>query len=197
MKMRVLAAVILVFALSADAQAQGPFFFGFTYNVSVPTNNTSDFSGSGASFRGVTMEGRKLVNANVSVGFEAGWQVFNEETSGTIGFGNADVTGDQFRYTNSFPLLVNAHYYLGQRGGVRPYLGAGVGTYIIERRLEIGLVAFQETNWHFGVAPEVGVAFPLGWRAAGLINVRWNYAAASGGAPYQSYWTFGAGVAWQ
>ena len=194
--MRILAAAILVFALSADGYAQSKWFFGFSYNVSVPTSNTKAFSDA-LSWRGATFEGRRLVKENVSVGFEAGWQVFFEETAETINLDVADVTGDQFRYTNSFPLLLNAHYYVGRRGGVRPFVGTGVGAIIVERRVEIGLVAITESNWHFGVAPEIGVAFPLGWRSAGFLNARWYYAPPSGGAPSQSYFSFGLGVAWQ
>ena len=62
----------------------------------------------------------------------------------------------------SFPILVGGQFYLGQRGGLRPYVGANVGTYAIERRVEIGLYALQETTWHWGLAPEVGFTFPVG-----------------------------------
>ena len=194
--MRYLAALLLVFALGNDAYAQGDWFFGFSYNVSVPTGNTKTFSND-VSFRGATFEGRYTISPNTSIGFEAGWHVFFEQTDQVIQFGEADVSGDQFRYTNSFPLLINGHYYLGRRGGARFFGGLGAGAYIIERRLEIGTIAITESNWHFGLAPEIGVSMPLGWRSVGFLNARYNYAFASGGAPSQGYFSFGVGVAWQ
>ena len=56
---------------------------------------------------------------------------------------------------------------------------------------------FDDNNWHFGLAPEVGVTFPLGWRVAGFGMVRYNYAFSSGGTGAIQYWGINLGVAWR
>jgi hypothetical protein len=57
------------------------------------------------------------------------------------------------------------------------------------------MVAFQQSKFHFGAAPEVGIVFPLGWYVRGLVSARYHYGLKSGGAPAQQYITFNVGVA--
>jgi len=108
----------------------------------------------------------------------------------------ADISGDQFRYVNSFPILANVSYHFGKPGGARPYLGADVGVYIMEHRLDIGLYTIKETNTHFGFGPEAGITFPLKPDLAGIVNGRYNYALSAGNVDDQSYVSFGVGVVW-
>jgi hypothetical protein len=199
MKMRVLASILLVLALGSEANAQiGDYFFGFAYTPVLPTGNSTDLVGSSLSFRGATMEGRKVVKDNVTVGFSAGWQVMNYETGETLQPRQGiDVTGFQFRYINNFPILFTAHYYFGRRGDMRPYIGGGAGISYLERRMEVGLYLIDQDGWPITLAPEIGVAFPAGWRAAGFGFVRWYWMASAGGAPSLSYLSFGLGIAWQ
>ena len=61
------------------------------------------------------------------------------------------------------------------QAGIALMLGANVGTYGIETRVEVGLFAFQETNWHLGAAPELGILMPMG-ESELYIYGRYNYA---------------------
>ncbi len=199
--MRVLASILLlVFLLGGEAYAQvGDYFFGFAYDTSLPSGDAADFAGD-FSWRGASFGGRRMVKENVSVGFLAGWHVMYEETDevGSLQgeeFG-LDVQGKQFRYINSFPIMMNAHYYTGFAGNLRPYVGLNAGLYYIERRMEIGIYFLDEDNWHFGRAPEAGLVFPLSWHARGFINARYNWAASSGGSGSINYWNFSIGAAW-
>ena len=197
--MRILASILLlVLFLGADAYAQD-YWFGFEYNTVQASGDAANFAG-GWSWRGGSFGGRKMVRDNTSVGFWAGWHVMDEKTDETVSFRgdnrNIDLSGMQYRYINSFPIMLNAHWYGGTMGRFRPYIGLNAGTYFIERRVEVGLVAIDDDNWHFGLAPEVGVTFPLGWRARGLFNARFNWAASSGGSGDITYWNLGFGVAW-
>ncbi len=197
--MRILTAtIVLVLLLSADAYAQN-YWFGFEYNTVQASGDAEQFAG-GWSWRGGSFGGRRMVRDNTSVGFWAGWHVMYEVSNETVSFlgenRGLDVTGVQYRYINAFPIMLNAHWYGGTTGRLRPYVGLNAGTYFIERRLEVGLVAFDDDNWHFGLAPEVGVTFPLGWNARGLFNARFNWAASAGGSGDITYWNLGFGVAW-
>ncbi len=193
-KIVIVAAAVLLLGATGEARAQD-WFWGGAYSMSLPLGDTKDFN-EGYSFRGVTIEGRKLMSDNASFGLSFGWQVMNDvKTNETVELSSGALTGTFYTYTNSFPIFVNAHYYLGQPASVRPFIGLNAGGMIVERRAEVGTVAFQESNWHFAAAPEVGVVFPLGWYVRGLISARYHYGLKSGGAPAQSYMTFNVGVA--
>ncbi len=200
--MRILAAVILLAAVAAPAQAQqGDFWFGFAYNVSLPVSDLSDFAGD-ASFRGISMEGRSMVEDNISLGFIGGWNVFHEKTNEVVSVqdDNLQVQGTQLRTVNSYPILATGYYYFGnmRKRGLKPYLGFGAGVYRIDVRLDIGTArVVDEGNWHFGFMPEAGVVFPLGWRVGGFANVRYNYAFEAGNTPATQYFGLNLGVAWQ
>ena len=201
MKTIVLASVLAVLALgSGRAYAQDTYYFGFAYTPVMPTGNTKDVI-SDFSWRGATMEGRRFFKPNMSLGFTLGWQVLNRETDEVISFtgknNGIDIQGHQFRYINSFPLLGAVHYYFGQRGGVRPYIGGLAGITYMERRIEVSGFVFDEDLWPFTLAGDIGVGFPMGWRSAGFLFARYHWMAAAGNAPSQTYVAFGAGVAWQ
>jgi len=193
-KIVILAAAALLLGATGEARAQD-WFWGGAYSMSLPTADTKDFT-EGYSFRGVTVEGRKLLNESASFGLSFGWHVLSDvKSNATVELSSGALTGTFYTYTNSFPVFVNAHYYLGQPAGLRPFVGLNAGGMIIERRAEVGLVAFQETKWHWSAAPEVGIVFPLGWYVRGLISARYHYGLKAGGAPAQSYMTFNIGVA--
>ena len=189
-KIAIVAAAALVLGATGEARAQ-EWFWGGSYSMSLPLANTKDFN-EGFSFRGVTIEGRKLINENFSTGLSFGWHVMNDVRTGTIELDNAAAFGTWYTYTNSFPLFVNAHYYLGQPGGIRPFLGANVGTSIYEQRAEVGQVAFTEDKWRFAVAPEAGFVIPLGWYVRGFVSARYHYMT---GSPTQQYLSFNVGIA--
>lgn len=204
MKTRVLVTVLIALALAGGrAYAQDPYFFGFAYTPVVPLGNTKDFVGSGVSWRGVTMEGRRVVQPNVTVGFSFGWQVMNTETNEVVSFVNPDQTqgidvqGFQIRTINAFPLMAMAHYYLGRRGGLRPYIGGGAGLSFVENRVNFGGILIDDDTWPFTLAGDVGVAMPVGWSSAGFLFARFHWMAAAGNADSQTYVAIGAGVAWQ
>lgn len=201
MKMRVLLAMIMVLALGSPAYAQGDWWFGMAYETSLASGDAADFTG-GLSWRGASFSGRKMVKDNVSTGFWTAWHVMNESGVGTVGFelegfdDALDLTGDFFRYINSFPIMLNAHWYSGMVGSPRFFLGLNGGVYYIERRVEVGVFAVDEDNFHFGLAPEAGIAVPMGWRSRGFIGARYNWAASAGGSGSITYWNFFVGLAW-
>jgi len=189
-----LTAVLLVGAAGA-AQAQ-TWFWGLTYGMSVPSGDTKDFV-SKTSWRNVSLEGRRVdLMGKKSVGLSFAWNVFNEsgvKTSQLPGVPGA-VTGDQYRYINTFPMLANADYYFGQQGGTRPFVGVNLGVYYTEYRLEIGLAAVEDNAWLFGGAPEVGIIFPTGMTKAFLL-ARYNITTKSGDIPSQQYFQLSIGLA--
>jgi len=189
----VLLALFLVLAGNATAEAQSPEFqWALTYQTALSTGETKDFIDQ-FSWRNIGLEGRSMLNPDFSVGAFFGWNVFHDELDGTVSLGNVDASGYQSRYVNALPMLLTAHYYLGDRSGTRMFLGTGVGTYWIENRLELGQTKITLDNWHFGLAPEVGISIPTAGLSDAFLSVKYNYAFESGGVTHR-YWTFGIGL---
>ena len=190
---------IMGFALLLAAFGAGPAraqtWYALSFQPALPLGNTKEFTEDFA-WRGIGFDVKKQVKPNVAVGLSLGWQVFDQQTDQVISAFGLDISGDQFRYVNSFPILANVSYFFGKPGGPRPYLSANVGTYIMEHRLDIGLYTIHETNWHFGFGPEAGIAFPVHAELAAVVSSRYNYALSAGSVDDQSYVSFGLGLAW-
>ena len=59
-------------------------------------------------------------------------------------------------------------------------------------RLEIGLSAIVADAWHFGLAPEVGLIVPVGWRARAMLQARYNWALRANEIEH-TYWGINVG----
>ena len=132
MRNSILAAVAMTAVLPGGAVAQswyGQWYWGASYSISVPVEKTKDFTAD-TSYLGFALEGRKVVNDRLTVGTHLGWLVFDSETNEAATLETTTISGKQFRYLNAFPILANAHLYLGQPGKTRPYGGLNVGAYI-------------------------------------------------------------------
>lgn len=181
-------------SLSGPAQAQ-EWRWGVAYGFAAPVGNTREFADD-FSWRNISIEGRRVFpDRNMSVGLTASWNVFAEDGYRTSQLPGVDgaLSGYQYRYTNAFPLYLNAHYYLGRPYGPRPFVGLNLGTIIMDERIEVGLVAVSETNWHLAGAPEVGVVIPHG-RQTWFLSGRYHAAAAAGSFSNQGYFTLSLGL---
>jgi opacity protein-like surface antigen len=190
----VLAFVLLLAPLSVGP-AEAQTWWALTYQPAVPLSNTKEFTDN-FGWRGIGVDFKRQVKPNLTLGLSFGWQVFDQQTDEVVSAFGVDLSGDQFRYVNSWPLLVNASYFFGTEGRARPYLGANVGAYVMEHRLEVGLYGIEETNLHLGFAPEAGIAFPVRPDVAAVLNGRYNYALSAGSVDDQSYLSFSVGLAW-
>ncbi len=175
------AALALILMTPASAQ-EGLSIL--SWNISFPSGNTKDFSQDNESFRGVAFQYRYFPQPSLSFGLYAGWQVFNGETSETIEVDREEfkgaVTGKQWRYINTFPIMANVHFYAGRSGGTQFFLGLNGGGIIIEERLDINIWAIKSSKWHWGLAPEIGVNLPLGYNAGLAVSAIYHYAFSAG-----------------
>jgi hypothetical protein len=184
----------LVAAGACGASAQD-YYFGVTYDPSLPLGDTQDFAGDFGWF-GLSLEGRKLVRPEASVGFLFAWHEMDKDSDEVVNLGQGvDAQAEHRRFINSFPMMVNGHYYFGTAGRLRPHIGLNVGAYLIERRVDTGLFLVDEDTWHFGIAPEAGLAWRAGWQSAGIVSVRFNW-ASPGGDSEEMYLNFRVGMAW-
>ena len=193
--------VILMLLIGMSLPAGKAFaydwFWGVTYGLAVPMGDTKDYIND-TSWRNFGLEGRKMeYGKNYSFGLSFGWSVLDEIEHTTQEFNDRSgaVTGTAFKYLNIWPLLANAHYYFGGQGRNSAIFWAGLnaGAYVIEQRTEMGFVAIQETNWHFGGAPEIGIGFPL--QGTNLFFLaRYNLTTSAGNVSSQQYLTVSVGL---
>lgn len=192
--------IIVIVAFGVNVYAQGyPGIAGINYSTGLTTEDTKNFI-SEFSWRGFGMEYKKFLSRNLTAGFATGWNIFDEmHKRKTIELEQGAVTGTQIRYFNAFPILATFEYYLGHRkSSVRPYIGIGVGTYYIIQRLELGVHLLEEDNWHFGLAPVIGILIPSDYIFLN-VSVKYNYASEAGksiaGDPVGfSYYTINLGI---
>jgi hypothetical protein len=170
--------------------------FLISWNMAIGTFDTFDFA-SNYSFRGTAIEARFDVAPPISLGLSLGLQVLDEkEMDQVVTNGPATASGTAIRTVNFVPLLLKTVYEreLGFADGSFLWGSAGIGAVYIQRRSELGLFFNEEDSWHFGLVPEVGIAFPITERTRFFSAVAWNFAFESGAIETQSYLNFNLGL---
>src|SRR5688572_2472890 len=108
------------------------------YSIGFGTGDLGDFIGA-PSFRGISLDYRRLVQPNIGVGFDVGWNVFYEAKSyGVYTIDNLSYSGKQWRYNNQMPMLFAADYYLKPGEQLNPFVGLGLGTMYSRRNTDMG-----------------------------------------------------------
>lgn len=200
--------MLVVFALTillfSNSYAQRERWYGaLTYSVSVPSGDTKDIIGD-ISWRGMGLDYRYMVQKNLSVGLYFGWNTMYERVTGQTEL-NTDppgtIYGTQDNTINSFPIMVSAHYYLGERKQLRPYIGLNAGGSIMLQQKAIGIFEWNNDQWQWGIAPEAGVAIPVERDFGLLINGKYNMLFtgqdAIGTDVNNAYWSINVGFIWE
>ena len=187
------AMLLLVFTLTSYAQSK----FAITYSVAFPTGETSDYFGS-TSWRGVGIDYSYLIKENIGIGFSTGWQVFSDDVGYvTETMGTETVSGFRYNYLNSFPLFGTGTYYFNSPGKVEPYAALGIG--VVYNRLEqdIGLFTNENTAWQFGLRPELGLDYKIGYSVGLRAAVRYQYVASGSDVPSLPFFSVNVGLVWK
>lgn len=165
-----------------------------SYSVGFPVGDLSDFI-SNESWRGISLDFRKMVNPNVGVGFSVGWNVFYEEfAKETYTIDNISLTGKQWRYSNHVPMYVNPTYFLKPGEDVNPFFSLGIGTIYTRRNTDMNLYTVEQEAWNFALAPEVGFQYAIDEATALSVSGKLNYGFKSGDIDAdQSFFTLNVG----
>lgn len=144
------------------------------------------------------MEGQWILTSSISTGFNFGWNIFNEKLSGEFTQGTKTLTGTQLRYINSYPMMIEGRYHIGNfsTSSITPYFGVGVGTIYNEKRTEMGIFVSTTDQWQFGLVPAVGALIPVGFSSMINIGVKYNYAFEAGDMMANSFLTVNVGYVW-
>jgi len=192
MKKILIIAIVSVLAISAFSQSS---LTALQYSIGFGTGDMHDYIGK-ASFRGFTVDYRKLVQPNVGVGVDIGWNVFYEEKAWDVYEGQNNVTysGKQWRYSNHFPMLVAADYYMNPNSEMSVYGGLGIGTMYTLQNTDMGAYTFEKDAWHFALRPEVGILYQPSPGTAFTIATKYYYGLKAGDLPAQGFFTINVGL---
>jgi len=141
----------------------------------------------------MSVEWRNFYMRDAAYGINVGWNVFNETDDSTVFFDNAAITGKRWHYINAIPIYGAWYkYFSDDKRSSRFYAGINAGTAWIEQRTEMSLYQLTEDNWHFAVAPEVGMNLP--WDSfLGYVAARYHYAFKTGDMEAQQWIEFKIG----
>lgn len=190
MKKIFILSVLSVFALSAFSQKN---LTAIQYSIGFGTGNLHDYI-SPASFRGFTFDYRHLVQPNVGVGIDIGWNVFYDELPDDVyEYRNLTFSGKQWRYRNQFPMLAAADYYLNAGSQVSPFAGLGIGTMYTLQNTDMSAYTFETDAWHFVLRPEIGVLIKAAPGVGMMLTAKYYYGFKAGDLSSQAYLTVNFG----
>lgn len=188
-------ALTLALGLNTAAQAQlSQKTYSWEYSVGFPMGDFGDFIDA-TSFRGVAFSYQNPVSDHVSFGFEIGWNVFYQDM-GEVSYteGSATLTGDQFRYVNSYPLLVQGQYHFKPEDTFDFYAGLGIGVIDHVQAVDLGLYRILDEGWQFALRPEAGILFNLKPGTSFRFAAKYYGSFADGDLPSRSFLTLNAGL---
>lgn len=191
------AIVFAALGLAAAAPASAQVLGGFTYSWATPGGDLSDNFIGNDSWVGVSMEVRRLLNPNASVGLSVGYTAFYENTTDPLFLPGGTVSGEQYRSMNMFPILATGHLYSKAGGKIQTYIGLGIGAYVMKQRMDVADTEVKTSNVVVGFAPELGFILNKGNRNEIAIFGRYNYPANAGtyiGGESGSYQYLSVGV---
>lgn len=194
MKKVIYISIVLCLLIPGIIQAQGGYT-AIQYVVSFGSGDLGDYI-SKTSFRGAVFEYQRNISKNVSAGVELGWNTFYEKKDyDTYTFESASLSGIQYRYSNSFPILVTAEYNLKPDDMLKPYANFGIGTMYTKRNTDMGMWTLEEKAWHFALKPEIGMLLEVKPGAAFKIAAKYYVGFKSGDLETQSYFSISGGFA--
>lgn len=154
--------------------------YNTSYSIGIPTADLGEYMDQ-ASFRGIAFDYRKLVKPNLGLGVYAGWNVFYQEKPfDTYTRGNQAISGKQYRYTNSVPMMFATDYYFSPGKDLNPYIGAALGGVYTQRATDMGIYRWEEDAFSFGVTPQVGFYYKLSTFAGISFAAKYNMAFKAG-----------------
>jgi outer membrane protein len=196
MKKIFLVLAICIAGNQLKAQQESHALYSLQYSISFGTDDLREFI-EATSFRGVCIDYRKMVTDNLFAGLEFGWNVFYENVDhATWTEGTISITGTQYRYLSSFPMLVTFGYLKESSDFVSPYAGLGIGTIYNYTRFDIGIYEFTNDEWHFALKPEVGVILKPGSDIGIVINGKYYEGFKTSDSKAITYVSTNVGIMW-
>jgi len=193
MKKTIFFILVICLAVPGIIKAQNGYT-SIQYQMGFAMGDLGDYIGK-ASFRGAVFDYQKNLSSNASVGLELGWNTFYEKKDyDTYTVEPYSVSGIQYRYSNMFPMLVTAEYYFMDEGAVKPYFNLGIGTMYTIRNTDMGVWRLEEKAWQFGLKPELGIIYEVGYNSAVKLEAKYYMGIGGSKLETQGYLGISAGM---
>jgi outer membrane protein len=184
-----------LFNKTASAQ-EGANIYQFQYTMGFSTGDFNDFISKG-SFRGGTFEYHHLFTDNIAAGFEIGWNAWYEEMNyATYTKGTESISGKQFRYCSTVPMMASFRYHILPGEEFNPFAGIGIGTMFSDSELDMGTWAFTTETWHFALDPEIGAVYKFPGGVGALVSAKYYLAFETEESKERSYIAANVGFVW-
>jgi hypothetical protein len=189
----------LTILMTPSLLAQGYLSFG--YGPSIPVGKSSEYIDK-LSWRGFNMEAGAFVTRNISVGAAFSWygsyKSYPYQTYENIQGTAITITGHQWRYENVYPLVAVFKYYIPLKNKkLRPFIGAGLGPYFINRSLDFGIYSRGKNDTQFGFYPELGLSYWMKGGYAFSLDAKYNYSIKTNDLPSHSNIAINLGLVWK
>jgi outer membrane protein len=185
---------ILLFTIFSSSAYSQTSIFAMEYSMGFASGDLGDYMNT-ASFRGFTMDYRKMTTPNVGVGFDIGWNAFYEKLPyDTYTKGTVSLSGKQYRYSNHFPMLLAADYFLKPDQELNPYVGLGIGTMYSLRNTDMNLYTLEQDAWQFSLRPEIGFLIQPSPNVALMVCSKYYYGFKGGDLEAQGFFTINVGL---
>lgn len=196
MKKIIFLTIICSFLFTAKSFGQVESYISMQYSVSFGAGDMGDYI-SKASWRGFLMEYRGAVRSNLLAGVDVGWNVFYEKKDyDTYSLGTESLSGVQYRYQNTVPILASLDYVLKSDSPLKPYLGLGIGTMYSERATDMNLYRLTENSWQFALKGELGVLYDISYTTAVKFAAKYYNGFKTNSLENQGYFSLSLGMAW-
>src|SRR5436190_21918046 len=130
-----LASFVLVCILSSQfcfCQVKLKAIVSIEYSYGIGMGDLHNFINKRA-FDGANLEYRHFIKRDFTLGFRTGWNSFKEQLPrAAYDTDKGTVNAVQTRFFSSVPFLLTGHYYLRSLHYVMPYIGGGVGGYLLK-----------------------------------------------------------------
>jgi hypothetical protein len=154
--------VILIVLMTAGISKAQELRFGFDYKIASLSGAQKNFIDA-TSYAGASFSLNSQQTENAAITFEIGYNSFyQKKNSDTYSFGTVSLTGVQYRYLTSVPVMVGVNYGFLPDGMINPYIGFGGGFVYNEYRVDMGLYSISDEAWKFAIRPEAGLLLGLG-----------------------------------
>jgi outer membrane protein len=182
--------------LTSKSYGQLESYISMQYAVSFSTGDMNDYI-SAASWRGFLMEYRAPVKNNLYAGVDVGWNVFYERKDyDTYTVGTESLSGIQYRYQNTVPILASFDYVLLSESSLKPYVGLGIGTLYSERATDMNLYRLEEKTWQFALKGEAGILYNLSYNTSVKFAAKYYTGFKTNTLDTQGYISLSLGMAW-
>ena len=168
--------------------------FRISWSVAIPTGDLSDYIGE-TSLRGGSLEYNWRPKPNLEVGIESGWNLLYERADDKVyTYETASVSGVQYRYTNTIPIIAGVKMLGKAKSGLIPYGGVGLGTVYINRNTDFGLYRITNNTWQFSVRPELGLRYDYQPGKGIILGAKYYLNSANDELGAQSYVAINLGL---